>query len=173
LPAVVWQRKTETIMFCVLLIVLVLIVFAFVLVAAALVPTVLRNVTFDIVSMAICLASLVFFGRYLVVSVIRGPILAADETGLWLHRTEFSRFALHIPWAYVRRVYPKWMLGELVYVEVDPVVKWPLEGIFGLYARAAARMGGKGVAISLTFTDANQLRLLGELDRLAGRRLNA
>jgi hypothetical protein len=121
----------------------------------------------------LCLAVAAYFGWRLEAFTLRGPILAADETGMWLRRTDLSPFALHVPWAYVRRVHPKSELGKVVYVIVDPAVTWPAEGPLVRFSAALMRARGEGVVVGLAMTNTKQPWLLGELDRLSGRSLNA
>lgn len=134
-------------------------------------PIVILQAAATVVLVAVFVAGAVYFVRHFVASTLRGPVCGADEDGVWLRRTEFSRMALHVPWSLVRHIYPKSYVGSVIYVVVDPGLAWPAEGLTGAYADAVMKVGGPGVPVGLTGTDTRRDHMLAELGRLSGGRV--
>jgi hypothetical protein len=81
----------------------------------------------------------------------RGPRLAASEDGVWLRRHDNAPVAVQLPWSSVTRIRQ---------------IRW-----LGFRALRVFTAAGKPATVSITFTDADLDRLLAELRRLSGGRV--
>jgi hypothetical protein len=116
-----------------------------------------------IVSVACVAAALLSFWTWLRLAT-RGPVLAADDTGVWVRRTVFSARALNVPWESVRRIRP-YMRGRVRFVAFDTDARWPWDGPLALMVRQ-----GRAAVLPVP-TGVDPEGLLATLYELSGKRV--
>lgn len=117
----------------------------------------------SIVSVACIAVALVFLWCWLRLAM-RGPMLAADETGVWMRRTVFSARALHVPWESVRRIRP-YLRGRVRFVALDTDARWPWDGPLALMLRQGSS------AVLPVPNGVDPQGLLAQLYELSGKRV--
>ncbi|WP_163510356.1 hypothetical protein [Fodinicola acaciae] len=95
---------------------------------------------------------------------MRGPMLAADDSGLWLRRTVFSAKAVFVPWESVRHIRP-YLRARVRYVAFDTDSRWPWDGPLALMIRQ------RGAAVLPVPAGVDPEGLLARLYELSGRRV--